>query len=104
MMKKLAKSTANFNCLSKEEMTAYNSQFNFLVCIIDKQGKRVEELKIDNKYNSQIQSELKKVANNGSNFSNFVNFANSPNSTNLTHFVNFDNTANNANIANFGFD
>ena len=46
MMKKLAKSTADFNCLSKEEMTAYNSQFNSLVCIIDKWGKRIKELKI----------------------------------------------------------
>ena len=50
MMKKLAKSTANFNCLSKEEMMEYNSKFNSLVCISDKRGKRVEELKIDNKY------------------------------------------------------
>ena len=85
-------------------MTAYNSQFNSLVCIIDKRGKRVEELKIDIEYSSQIQSELKKMAKNGSNLSNFVNFANSPNSTNLTHFVNFDNTANITNITNFGFD
>ena len=46
MMKKLAKSTADLNCLSKEEMMAYNSQFNSLVCIIDKRGKRIEELKI----------------------------------------------------------
>ena len=104
MMKKLARRTADFNCLSKEEMTSYKSQFNSLVCIIDKRGKMVYELKIDNKYISQIQYQLKKVAKNGSNFSNVVNFANAANSTNLTHFVNFDNTANNANIAKFGFD
>ena len=50
MMNKLAKGTADLKCLSKKEMMASNSQFNYLVCIIDKWGKRIEEIQILNKW------------------------------------------------------